>query len=91
MHREVLAVEKDQPSVDGAVTRHHPIAGNLFLGHAEMIAAMLDKHIEFLEGIRVEQDLDALTRRELAPLMLALDAVCSAADTRQIPLFFQFR
>jgi len=49
---------------------------------------MLHEHIELLEGALVEQQLDALARRELAAAVLRFDALVAAAEARRIaPLF----
>jgi len=40
---------------------------------------VLDKHVPFLEGTGVEQDVEALARCQLAALMLRLDAAGAAA------------
>ena len=47
--REVLAEDEYQSTVDGAVTGHHAVAGNLLLVHVEIAAAVLDEHVPFLE------------------------------------------
>jgi len=45
---------------------------------------MLHEHIELLEGALVEQQLDALARRELAAAVLRFDALVAAAEARRI-------
>ena len=44
------------------------------------IAAVLDEHVEFFERAVIEQELDALTRGELAASVLGLDALDPAAE-----------
>ena len=58
------------------------IAGHLRLLHAEIVAAVLDEHVELLEGPAVEQDLDPLARRELAARVLSRDPLLAAAEPR---------
>ena len=41
---------------------------------------MLDEHVEFLEQIVIEQDVDALARGELALGVLGRDALLAAAE-----------
>ncbi len=41
---------------------------------------MLDKHIELLERVLVEQQLDTLPRGQLAALMLRTDPLFAAAE-----------
>ena len=58
-----------------------PSPGDLGLLHAEVGAAVLDEHIELLEGVLVHQQLDALAGGELAALVLGVDAGLAAAET----------
>ena len=44
--------------------------------------AVLDEHVELLEGARVEQELDALAGGQLAAAVLRLDALLAAAEAR---------
>src|SRR5215470_4189100 len=60
--------------IPGAVSRDHAVAGGLLLRHTEVGAAMLDEHVPLFEGVRVEQQLDALACRELALCVLGVDA-----------------
>ena len=59
-----------------------PSPAILVFVHAEIGGAMLDEHVELLEGALVEQDLDALARRQLAALVLGRDALLAAAEPR---------
>src|SRR5262249_55059866 len=69
-HGEILCENVGHPAVDGAPAGHDPIARELGLFHAEIAAAMLDKHVELFERAVIEEELDALARRELAAGML---------------------
>ena len=53
------------------------------------MAAVLDEHVPFLEGIGVEQDFEALARGQLALGVLRLDPARAAAGARRRPLFVQ--
>ena len=57
-----------------------PSPGIFGLVHAEIGGAMLDEHVELLEGALVHQQLDALARGQLAALVLRLDARLAAAE-----------
>ena len=46
------------------------------------VAAVLDEHVELLEGALVEQQLDPLARRQLAARVLRGDALFAAAEPR---------
>ena len=76
---------KTVPPVDGAVAGDDAVAEDLLLVHAEVGAAVGDELVELDEAARVEQQVDALARGQLAGLVLALDALGAAAG-RRLPL-----
>ena len=84
-HREILGEDIDGAAVDGAPSGHDAVAGDLGRVHAEIVAAMLDEHVELLEGIVVEQELDPLARRQLALGVLGGNALLSAAEAGGLP------
>src|SRR5207302_981879 len=86
-HRKILAEHKDEAAVDRAVAGDDPITRDLLLGHAKILAAVLDKHVPFLEGTGIEQDLKPLACGQLAALMLRLDAPGAAAGAGRLALF----
>ena len=45
---------------------------------------MTREHVELDEAARVQQQFDAFTRGELAPLMLRLDPIGAAAETNLV-------
>ena len=80
-HREILGEHVDHAPVHRAPAGDDAIAGDLVaLVHAEIGAAVLHEHVVFLEGIMVEQKLDALARGQLAALVLRVDARLPAAQ-----------
>ena len=89
-HREVLGEDVDDAAVDGAPARDHAVAGDLGLLHAEVGAAVLDVHVELLERVVVHEQADALAGRELAALVLGVDARLAAAQARFRPPPLQF-
>ena len=89
-HGEVLGEHVDDATVDGAPARDHAVARDLGLLHAEVVAAVLDVHVELLEGVVVHQELDALPRGELAAFVLGVDACLSAPEPRRRPTPLQF-
>ena len=58
-----------------------PSPGILVVCHAEIVAAVLDEHVELLERVVIEQQFDALARGELALGVLRGDALLAAAET----------
>ena len=88
VHREVLAVNKHQASVDHAVARHHTIAWNFLIGHAEIRTTMFYEHIPFFEGTFIQQHFNTLARSEFAFGMLCVDALLASAHSRGRALFF---
>ena len=77
---EILGEDEHRAAVDRAPAGHHPVAWNLGLLHAEIVAAVLDEHVEFLERVVIEQEFDALARGELALGVLRRDALLAAAE-----------
>ena len=67
-----------------------PSPGMMVLVGVEILVAVLDEHVELLEGVRVEQQLDALARRQLAARVLRLDARLAAAHPGALAAFFEF-
>ena len=78
--REILGENIDRAAVDRAPAGHHAVAGDLGRLHAEVVAAVLDEHVELLEGVVVEQEFDALAGGELALGVLRCDALLAAAE-----------
>ena len=61
---------------------HHPVAGDLLIGHSEIGAAVQDEHIELFKSSLVHQHFNTLARRQFTLVVLGLDAVIAAAQTR---------
>jgi hypothetical protein len=89
-HREVLGKDKGQAAVDPAPAGDHAVPGNPIPGHAELGDAMLDEHVELLEGALVEQEVDALAGRELALGVLGGDALGASAHPRLFAALLEF-
>ena len=90
-HREVLAEDEHQAAVDRARAGDHAIARDALLGHAELGAAVLDEGVDLLERALVEQQVQALARRQLAALVLRRDAPRPAAVARRLALGLELR
>src|SRR6476619_5598833 len=84
-HGEILGEDVSDAAVDGAPAGDHAVARDLALLHAEIDAAVLDIHVELLEGALVEQELEPLPRGELAAGVLGLDAPEATAFPRPSP------
>ena len=80
--REVLRVDEDQPPVDPSVAGDHAVAQIALLVDAEVGGPMRHERIQLHEAAFVEQQLDALARRQLAAFVLLLDALLAAAELR---------
>ena len=78
-HGEVFREHENLAAVDGAPAGHHAVARHFRLLHAEFDRTMLDEHVELFERAFVEQNLDALTSRQLAALVLGFDALLATA------------
>src|SRR5439155_24774013 len=79
-HGEVLRKSERRPPVDQAMSRDDAVSGSHLVLHAEIATAMGDELVDFLEGARIEQQLDALGSRQLARGALPLQAVLPAAQ-----------
>ena len=79
-HREVLREGVDDAPVDAAEARHDPVTGDHLVFHPEVAAPVHDELVDLLEGPRVEQELHPLPRRQLAGLVLTLEARLSASQ-----------
>ncbi len=71
-HGEVLGEDAHRAAVDRAVAGDHGVAPGLVLLHPELGGAVAHERVQLLEGARVEQLLDPLASRELAPGVLLL-------------------
>jgi hypothetical protein len=78
-----------QTAIDHAVAGDDAIARNFVVLHPKVSAAVLNKHIPFFKGAFVQQQLDALARRELAFAVLCVDALLAPAQAGQGTLFLQ--
>ena len=87
-HGEVLAENKHQPAVDHAVAGDHAIAGDLVVLHAEINAAVLDKHVPLFKAACVEQQFEPLARGQLALFVLGINAFLAATQTGKLALGF---
>ena len=54
-----------------------------------MNATVLDEHVPFLEGIRIEQQFDTFAGCQLALGVLAVDALLATAEAGHFTLFFE--
>src|SRR5690606_37319222 len=72
----------DEPAVDRPPAGHDAVAVGAVLVEAELGAAVADERAELLEGVRVEEEVEALAGGELAFLVLLRDAGLAAAELR---------
>ena len=79
-HREVLAEHEDESTIDRAVAGDDAVAQVALAVQAEIGCAMSHERVELDERIRVEQQLQPLARRQLAALVLLVDALLAAAE-----------
>ncbi len=88
-HGEILAEHKDQLAVDRAVAGDDAVARDLLLAHAEILAAVLDEHVPFLEGVGVEQDFERSRAVSLPLACCASIRRLPAAGARRRALFVE--
>ena len=89
-HREILREDIDDATVDLAPSGDHAVAWDALVLHAEVVAAVLDEHVELLKGVLVEQDVDAFSGGQLAFGVLRRDALLAAARSGLGAALFEF-
>jgi hypothetical protein len=87
---EVLARDVDESPLDGAVPGDDAVRGEFLVLHAELGAAMTGEAVALLEGLGIEQDIDALAGGELAGFVLLVDALLPAAEVEDALAFLEF-
>ena len=86
---EILGEAEDLAALDLAVAGDHAVAEYLLLLHPEVGAAVRHELVDLDEAAGVEEQLDALARRQLAGGVLALDAGGAAAQHRLLVHLFE--
>jgi hypothetical protein len=76
---EILGEDVRGAPVDETVAGDETVAVDDLRVHAEIAAMMADELIGFLKGAGVEEEIDALTRRHFAFLVLARAALFTAS------------
>ena len=89
--REVLAEDEHQPPVDRAVSGDDAVAEEELLVEPELRRAVGDERVQLDERARVQEEVQSLARRELAPRVLSLDADRTAALQRLGPQLLESR
>ncbi len=84
-HGEVLAEHADRPAVDGAVAGDDAVAVGPVGRHVEVGGAVPGQLVELGERAGVEQPVDPLPRRHLAPRVLPLDGSLGSGVDRVVP------
>src|SRR5262249_23076554 len=77
-HREVLSEHERLPPVNEPVAGDHAVAGNFFLLHPEIGAAMGDELVDLDERAGIEQQLQPFACGQLAGFVLPCDALFAA-------------
>ena len=95
VHGEVLGKNIDKATIDGSATGYHAVAQVMFLFHAEVVAAVGDKHVDFLKTAFVKEHRDAFASRVFAFFVLFGDSFFSAAQSSLLAqgnqLFYFFK
>ncbi len=88
-HGEVLAEDEYHASIDRAVAGYDAVAGDALSFHPKVAAAMFYEHVPFFKRAWIEQQFDALARREFALLVLRVDPSLATTHFGGGTLFFQ--
>ncbi len=86
---EILAEDEHQPAVDRPRSGDDAVAREMLLGHAEVGAIMLDEHVELLEAVLVEQDVEPLARGQPALGVLRGDPLLASPRSGRGSAAFQ--
>ncbi len=81
-NREVLRKDIDHAAVDGAPPGDNAIPRRFLLLHAEISAAVRDKHIELFERAFVQQQINPFAGCQFTTSVLCIDPVLAATQTR---------
>src|SRR5262249_25390423 len=84
-----LATGNTVASVDRPPAGDHAVTGDPALLHAEISRAMLDEHVELPERALVHQQFEPLARRQLAALVLSVDACLTTAGACACAALFE--
>src|SRR5207249_12173460 len=79
---EVLRENVNEPAINAAKAGDEAVARGTLLLHAEIDAAVTDKFVQLLERAFVQQEENALARREFTGFVFALAAPGAAARSR---------
>ncbi len=90
-HREILARQVHQPSVDSRASCHHAVGGQLLFRHAEVRGPVPRKQPDLLKAALVRKPVHALARRKLARFVLPVDALLPAAQLQLRAFRLQLR
>ena len=77
---EILGEDVNDASADRSAARDDTVSVEVLFLHAEIRAAMLYEHVEFLETALIQQQGEALTRRHLALPMLDVDPFLAPSE-----------
>ena len=83
-HREVLAVDEDEPPIDLSRSGDDAITEVQLVLETELARAMRHERVELREGPFVEEQVEPLARRQLSARVLLLDSFLSPTQTRLI-------
>lgn len=90
-HREILAGNMHHTAGYAGAPGDHAIGRQIFLLHAEVGCAMPGESPDFLETVRIDQQLEALASRQFPGCMLLLDALFSTPLQDRTSLRSQFK
>ena len=83
-HCKILAEQKDRPAFNLAETGYHAIARDHVFVHVEVMATVHHKTVKLLKRAFIDKLIDAFAGRELALVMLGLDAFFAATQSRLV-------
>ena len=88
-HGEIFRINIDGAPVDRAPARNNAVTGYFAFFHAELVAVMLDEHVDLFKTARIEKQIYALASRELAARVLGFNAFFSTTLARHLAALFK--
>jgi hypothetical protein len=81
-YRDILGIGKNQPPVDGPVSRSHTVSGDSFFFHAEIDGLALGQFVDFNKAAGVEKQVKPFACGQFAPLVMTIDGFLPTAGLR---------
>ena len=86
---EIFRIGENETAVDIAIARYDAVAGDFFLFHTEIGAAMLDELADFREAPCIKEQIEPFPGRHLSFFVLLVNLLLTAAHFYLFELCFK--